>query len=406
LSLGLASDSLQVLEDIELKAVDTAETMRALLGQARAAKTLRDWGKIQQVAHRWRGAFSRQGQLPPTHSTIELLEFEAHYNCPSTHGALPDSISECLKSPAASLTHKLSAASLAMIRADNDGDALVAGQVFECVLPLRPETSSERVAWLTTSVVYHAAFGDLKRTPELLHALATEGLSISQPALRAHHIRRAGFGLARYGDPLFARQLLMQSLETFDRLCLAKQSTLCVEELGLLALYSGEFDETLHWIAKAHSLEVQTADPLCRAVEYELRVLLAFETNDDRFLPTFQLPEEVAAAFSRSKRGRQAVLSVETAHRLFQPRGTEFDSAVAELLDLHWALQARGYQDQAVQVLGAAIHSQGEQQRATQLVADYVNIARREIRPVPLRLQELVDVRATSAARVSTAASA
>lgn len=392
LSLGLAHDSLQLLEDIESKAVDASETVPALLGQARAAKTLRDWNKVQQIAQRWRGTFLRQGHLPPRHSTVELLDFEAYYNSPTTHGALPDSISECLTAATASAAHKLSAASLSMIRADNDGNALVAGEVFQAVFQLRPETTSQRVAWLTTNAVYHAAFGELTQTPALLLSLAAEGLSIAQPALRAHHVRRAGFGLARYGDVVYAHQLLVQSLDTFDRLCLTKQATLCIEELGLLALRSGEFEETLHWIAKAQSLEAESGDRLCRAVEYELRVLLALETDDDRHLPTFQLPEEVAAAFSRSKRGRQAVLSVEIAHQLFQSKRPEFDLAVAQLLELHRALRNRGYQDQIVQVLAAAISSQGDAKMAAELVGDYVNHSRREIRPIPPRLQHAIAI--------------
>jgi hypothetical protein len=380
------------LEEIEDNTADVTQKLQTLRGEARAARMLRDWTKLQQALDRWQHAFASEGRLPPAHGAMELLKYEAHYNSKLTYGSLPASISTCLTSQAAGLEHRLSAATLAMIRADNDGDCATACSIFEAVRELHPTSKRERVAWLTTNAIFHASFGDLTQTPGLLHQWAAEVLTIAQPACRAQHVRRACFGLARYGDPAYARQLLIQCLETFERLELTSQSSFCIEELGLLALWSGEYEEAAHWIDKAQEVQLAGGDSFCRAVEYELRVLLAFEAQNTVYLPTVEMPDEVTAALSRSKRGRQSVLTLSLAHRIVGSDGSDVESLVAQLLDLHLEMKSRGFQDQIVEVLVAAMTATGRSEAVNALLRDYVP-SRREIRTLPKTLQQLVNSR-------------
>src|SRR5687767_2590575 len=141
LALGLAKDSLEVLEDVELKAVDIQQTLIALQGQARAARTLRDWNKVQRVLCRWNSAYAKEGRNPPEHSAMELLAYEAHY-WQAGNEPPPLEISKCVRSSTAKPGHRLSAAVLSMIRADNDGDGETAHQVFDAVKLLRPLSKS------------------------------------------------------------------------------------------------------------------------------------------------------------------------------------------------------------------------------------------------------------------------
>jgi hypothetical protein len=351
LGLGLARTP-DVLEDIEHRPWMDHRRFWPRRDK-RAGRMLRDWTKVDQAIQRWYTEFTAEGRLPPSHGGMELLGYEAHYNRQSTYGSLPATIADCVQSSTATVRHKLAAATLSMIRADNEGDISTARQVFGAVEHLQPGSKSERVAWLTTAAIYHAAFGDLQRTPGVLGQLASECLSIVQPASRAHHVRRACFGLARYGDPLYARRLLRQCLDTFDRLGLATQSALCIEELGLLAQWSGDVDEQIEWIAKANAVRQQTSDAFCLAVEYELRMLLAFETQDVSYLPTFDMPADVTTALSRSKRGRQSVLALEVLGHVLRGTHGTLDSALLQMKALHVRMKNRGYQDQIVAALVA-----------------------------------------------------
>lgn len=390
IGVGLAHDCLSVLEDIEAYSADPAQRLLILRGQARAARTLRDWAKIDGILERWRNVFAAERRPAPVHCTMELIQYESNYNSNATYGYLPESIGACL-TESASVAHRLAAATLSMIRADNFGDVHAAERVFKAVRDVAPTSKKERLAWLTTNAVYHAAFGDLAQAPEILRQLATEGLALRQPASRAHHVRRACFGLARYGDPDYARDLLLHCLDTFNRLQLRTQSSLCIEELGLIALWSGQYDDALSWVAKVNAVQQQAPDAFSRAVEYELRVLLAFETEDASYLPSFEMPDDVKAAISRSTRGRQSVLALTLAHKALLSELQTADEVLRELTALHHAMKCRGYQDAIVASLAHSLFAIGRRGDGVDLLRDYVTVSRRELRPLPNRLRRLLE---------------
>lgn len=389
LSLGLAKDSLEVLEDTEVSAEDSMQRLAALRGQARAATTLRDWSRVGAIAKRWRVAFSSEHRVPPAHCAMELHEYEAHYNSKATFGSLPNVIAECVRSPLATVGHKLAAARLTMIRCDNDGDERTATETYEAIRGLNPDSRSQRVASLTTTAIYQASFGDLGSTPDTLQQLLAECQAIPQPAARAHHVRRACFGLARYVDSEQARELLLQCLETFERLDLSNQAAICIEELGLIAQWNGRFEEASEWIERARTLHQRVGELFASAVEFELRVLLAFETQNPNALPASDMPSDVVVAFNRSKRGRQAMLSLELARRILTMQLDAADEFVTPLLELHNVLARRSCQDTRVAILVAGLQSLGQRDRAASILEYYLANERRELGSVPKRLLEL-----------------
>lgn len=386
LRLGLAQDSLKVLEEIEAKTEDLALKAHALAGQAKSARMLRQWRKASIAAARWRDAIEVLSPLQATqHSSIELLAHEAHYNQRETYGSLPDAISECVLSPQATVGHRLAAATLSMIRADNDGDATTAGAVFRATMGLQARTINERIDNLTMHAIYHAAFGTLQEVPALLSRLVEEGLRLRHPALKAHYVRRACFGLVRYGDPAVAKRLLIKSLETFERLRLTAQAVLCLEDLGILAQWLGDFEEASEWIERVHLLHTDADDANCRAIEFELRVLLAFATNDPHHLPAFQMPDEVSTGLVRFRRGRQSVMALEVMRKVLSGE-PEFGTELTELLSLHDHMKHRSYQDTIVAAIGAGLIAQQRHECARDIVSEYLSCSRRELRIVTLPL--------------------
>jgi hypothetical protein len=389
LALGLAKDALIFLEGLEGSALTSRGRLVTLRGQARAARMLRDWPKVQQVVQRWNQVFGSLGRAAPGHCSMELLAFEAHYHDKVTFGYLPPAIADCLCHSEASVTHKLAAAALSMIRADNEGDEETAKRIFAATAGLRPTSKRDRIAWLTTQAVYHATFGKLDQTPDILSQLATEALTIRHPATRAIHVRQACFGLARYGDSATARELLIECLETFERLELRPQALLCLEELGLLELRVGNFDNVPNWASRAHAITIATNETFGIAIEYELRMLLAFERNDCSMIPDFELPRDVSDAVSRSKRGRQTVLTLKLTNSLLRNQLADVKDDLEALQLLHSELKDRGYQDHVVAALGRAMLASGENARAAVLIADY-ELSRRELRDPPASLKTLI----------------
>jgi hypothetical protein len=379
---------LKVLEEIELNAdvASASDRRRVFRGQALAARTLRDWEKLGIAVEKWSREHSKLG-TSITHTGIELLGFEAQHR--AAFGRLPESIIECVKSENASTYHRLSAATLAMISADNNGDSATAKTLFSCVSGLTPRTKPERLAWLTTTAVYSASFGDLERITDLLSQLVQEALTISQPALRAYHIRRACFGISRYGDRELAETLLRQSLETFERLCIPAEQAPCVEELGILALRSNRIDEAVRWIEKANALYNEWGQPFARAVEFELRLLRAYQTQDRSFLPDFPFPTEVGSALSQSRRGRMTVLAMWIIHAVMSHNVGQIHEQLQELGQLLAEMRGRPEQDVAVAALAHGLVETGDHASASRILKDYLGASRRGPSPIPCFLRRL-----------------
>jgi DNA-binding SARP family transcriptional activator len=391
LSLGLARDGMLVLQDIEQTLVDSGYRAVTLRLQARAARMLRDWPTVEKVIGMWRDCFLSEGRLPPAHCGMELLGFEAQYNGYATFGHMPIEIETCVTSLHASVAHRLMAAALSMIKADNEFDALAASRIYDAVKHLRPGSKRERIAWLTTQAVYHTSFGELQQAPSILRQLASEALSLAHPASRAFHVRRASFGLARYDNPEYAGDLLLQCLEIFDRLDLRTQALFCIEELGSIALWRGNTSEVLNWAERIRSAQNYSDVILARAIEYELRMLVAFETENPALMPSFPLSQDFSAALSRSKRGKQTLLTLALAEHLLRRDLPAVERSLKPLLDLFVETKTRGNQDQAAAIITNAMISLGRSHEAALLMSDYMLSARRELRAPSQHLQTLFD---------------
>jgi hypothetical protein len=320
---------------------------------------------------------------------MELLEFEAEYNRPETFGTVPTKVRECISSSIASSGHRLAAATLAMISADNQGDAMAATEIFNAVRQIEPRTTAERINRLTTDAVFQCGFGELDVAPHLLHELVAEALTLTQPATRSTHIRRACFGLARYDDPEYARHLLADSLATFERLRLWTQAVVCVEDLGALAISAGRYEEAQQWIGKASEMRALGNDVFSASIEYELRVMLAFETMDCSALPQFKLPAEVSKAFLRPARSRQTHFALLGASMLVADECSSLEPILEELRVLHNRMKTRGYQDLTTAVLTRGLTRLGRDHEAAMLLAPYLRRERRERVPLPSALARI-----------------
>src|SRR5687768_3924175 len=211
LTLGLANDALTVLADCEQSAVDASDCLRSIVGQAKALRMLGDWDRLRDVLAVWKAKNSRFGLTPPIHSPMELLGFEAHFHAKSTFCTLPSTVDSCIYSRLASPRHRLAAATLALINADNHADAQSAERVYDAISQLSPSNLRQRIDLLTLSSVFHASFGDEARVAELLAELVDLTRRMRQPVLRAVLLRRAAWGICRFSPRSLAREALNEA---------------------------------------------------------------------------------------------------------------------------------------------------------------------------------------------------
>lgn len=378
LTLGLASDALDVLRDIGKPNTDLDLRLLAFRATATASRMLRDWIGLTDAITNWQTLHASTGRLPGLHTGMELLAFEAHYNRPETFGSIPTDIHHCISCSTASRHHRLAAATLTMIAADNNGDCARATGTFEAVQDISPRTRAERIQRLTTEAIFHSGFGQVDLTPNLLRELVAEALRLPQATSRAAHVRRACFGIARYDDPARARQLLLSTLDTFERLRIWSQAVACIEDLGVLAIVGGDYDESAWWISKARDMRALDNDVFCASVEYELRVIVAFEKMEFAELPDFSLPVEVSDAFLRPARSRQTHFALRAAGMIVAGELSSLRAAISELAALHELMKTRGYQDFTTAVLATGLLELDRSSEAKAVLVAYLGGERRE----------------------------
>ena len=378
LSLGLAKDASAVLTDVESKAADVSDRVRALRGQAIATRMLREWNVLGSILDRWRRAHAEAGGVLPTHSAMELLAFEAHFYCETTFCTLPPRIVGCVQSKAASVGHRLGAAALALIHADNHGDEAKARLIHNAVRELRPKSHRQHIDYLTIDAVFQASFGDVSRLPSTLADLVEITRRVKHPVLRAVLLRRTAWGLCRFAPRWLAREVLGEALAVFERLELQAQATYCLEHLSIIDLQEQDYEAVERNLAKL--CEVGTAWPTfyAHAVEYEIRVRLAFETRSPKPLGEFEVKSGMLTPFSKAPRARLNVEALELGKLVVLNTTSSLEKCITLVQELHSRLKNRCDQDFVVAALTSALSKTDRAREGARLLEDYLANHRRE----------------------------
>lgn len=377
LRLGVMDDAVRVLAEIERLAKEPRHLLRAVSGQIVAAKAQRRWEQLQALARRWRDVHTQNGFEVRPHSRIELFEHEARFHAVDSLGEVSPQLRQCIGSSAASDSHRLAAALLLMIAAHNTADSPAAGWILQQVQGLNAASRSDRATLLTLEAIYHGGFGDQRTARQRLEEMVGLASTIRNAVARALILRRASYGLLRYGARDTARELLLDALGTFRRVQLHSHAMLCVEQLGQEAAWDADVEQGLRWINEADELALATTEVTVSLTPLALRIVLAFETQDRSLLPSTEIAESKMGPFLRVHWARQFGRSLQAAHRLLTSRPVS-DAAVAELAGLHKTMGGLSDQDFPTAVLAALFLQAGEQQRAQALLSDYLNVSRRD----------------------------
>ena len=378
LAVGLANDAMSVLREAERNSAHASDRARALTGQAKAARMLQDWGLLRQVIDAWQAIRGNAGLPFASHSSMELLGFEAQFSTERTFCSLPSDVVDCVRSHSASLQHRLAAATLALIHADNQCDVTIARLVYDEVSRLKPLNLRQQIESLTISAIFHASFGDAAKLPNILFELVDLTRRIQQPAIRASLLRRASWGICRFAPRALARDVLREAISIFERLSLPAQLTHCLEHLSLIDLQDGDYNSVERTLSRIQELWAKSPTFYSQALEYQIRVRLAFETQSRRPLDGYSVPFEALAPFRLFARGRLSIAALELGDKLLRGSLPDIQVFLANVEAIQPSLDSRCDQDFVIAVMGTALVMLGEPAKAATLLSDYLNRSRRE----------------------------
>jgi hypothetical protein len=339
---------------------------------------------------------------------LELFDYEAHFYSESTFCTLPIDIDGCINSKRASPRHRLAAATLAMINADNHGDSVKAVRVYESISQLTPTDDRQRIDVLTIAAVFHASFGDVTRVAGLLTDLVELTRKVRQPVLRAVLLRRASWGICRFSPRVVAREVLNEAISVFERLSLTDQLIICFEHLCLIDLQEGDYPAVEETLRRIQEVAVESPTFYARAVEFEMRQFLAFETQSLKPLENFVVPTSALDPFRHAARGRMKLAALQLADHLMRGSDSDVKKALGVLEELHLELRIRCDQDFVIAFMTSAYLRLGKRSRADRLLSDDLHGSRREpdfLMPSLVRLAEELETpqKRGSGAQIPTA---
>jgi hypothetical protein len=265
-----------------------------------------------------------------------------------------------------------------LIQADNHADAATAQAVYRAVKSFDADTEWQRIEFLTSSAVFHAAFGDATKVPHLLNELVELGRRITQPVVRAVVLRRASWGLCRFGARPLAREVLGEAIAVFDRLRLPSQLALCLEHLFSIDLQEGDYLAASGLLSRVHELGLESPGFYLSAIEYDVRVRLAFETDSRTPLEEFHAPPQALTPFSRAPRTHLHVSALQLGDALLRGPDADVRRSLSVVERLHPALKNRCDQDFVQVVLATGLTRIGRRADAVLALEEYLRGARRE----------------------------
>lgn len=387
LSLGLAADSLAVLGELEGHCSGSRQRKRLLLLAARAHGMLRDWPAFMEVKNRLLSVDPRPSGRS-RHSFLELFEYEALVFVSTSDSQGYEAMYACASDESASNEHRLDAAVIALIHADNQGRSDFAAKIYRAVRGLTPLGQRSAIAHLTSTMIYETSVGQLSSAELAAGDLVRHASSTTHPVARALILRRCGYAYRRLGHLNRAREVATEAHDIVHRLRLLSHEHVAIDLLSHIALDSGDFEAAERWLERGRGLarDRSSHDHLSL---FLIEARLAFES--DR-LARISVPQAINSHHGATvppRRGQQLIIASHAVALLAQGDESGMEDLLAQLMASYHALRTYGGQDYPTAVLVKAMMRVGQETAAANILQEYTDRFRREPTDIPCSLRRL-----------------
>lgn len=388
---GLANEAREVLQGVERHCTTTEQRARWLREVIALAAAQRHWGDVLVRAKEYKEVAQKLPQPQPVHTDTELHECNAILRANPSMGLLPQRLFSCVKSPDATDRHRLEAALLILMKADNDGEEAIASETLRHLESI-PARGRNAVVADKCKLIYHAGFGSAETARRLADRLVERATRSIDILARLRCLRYACEAYNILGDLTRAHDVALRALALADELGIWAHRYLCIEHLCTTALHQHDYDSALEWLQALRRQDEQAANDLYYLmVLYFLENRLAFELNEPSVLTRSDLRARLLEALPTIQvlRPAQGILAAVLAHSLLVEKEPAAPNLLERLYDTQQKLQKWGRQDFPTTVLVATYRRAGLEHAARAVLQDYLK-SRREppaCHPYPESLQ-------------------
>lgn len=367
------SETLGIAADPE----DRASLLDDLIGALQAAGDIR--GVVTAVRDR-RSLSSRVHDTPERAAQLASDEDEAIWVRNSGPEVAVTTLRTHLESPLLNAHRRFKVARLLMMAAEGNLDDGLAAYTIEICSRIAPESLPSKLLQLHVSLIYHTIFGD----PDIALRIADE---IQEDTRK---VERSWQTLMLERNCEFARQLVGTSPS--DYACFERGFAQAIDaSLTPVALWfagslmsvlvdDGDVSTAHEWMKTAERLEPSIHDedwPIdYLGAQIDLALLLGNHKKAKRY---YEVTLKCARYQSARLRNDQLIYGLRI--RQFSGERWAPKEHLDELLSFHQIARHRTRHDDHMEVLWQALRADGQADRATALLSDYIQLYRREKRP-------------------------
>ncbi len=391
LDVGLSRDAAQAFERVLDYCVTDEQRLLVLSRLAISLQMSGHWGESKEVLLKSRELQRKITPAENTHDDVELALFEARWRAGLEHSSLLEELKACTESNDAPVTHRVACGLLGLKIATGDDRFDMVETFYLIIRPLLENPTITPATRLEVEMVYHTTSGDLGKGEEAADQLLKEVSDEPDARVRARALSNVGFALRRAGRSDDAERVLVELVDYSIVHGLPHRASCGLLLLALIRLTAGDLQRARGTLRKLQVLSRMDQDHFLVADEFFVSARLALEEGN---LEEAAEKYEMLAAHTGPNESivRQGVvLAVEIRLRIQQRASMErLRQRVALLEAAHLQNRSKGMQDFEIHALALGLRYCREQSKGLLLLREYVTTHRREKRPIPQFLSDLL----------------
>lgn len=390
LEMGLPSDAAEVYEQAVDRCNQPDDLLDMLDRWSYALFLSGRWERLKPVISQVTALQREIDPLCDEHDHRELLLLEAEWRTGRDMRELLGHAEACTFNLNAAPSHRLSAAGMALILADNLCDTATAARVYEGVQCLVDYQAIDLAARLRVRVIFNAVYGDIGTAIESAEEWVLFERASGDPARLARALRSAATPLRLAGMFDRAFSVLLESYGLSARYQLASSAANCADILATMNTGRGDLRNGRLWYRRANQWLQQVEESTSTASIRRVGARLALEDgNWQKAIELLDLSEECLDTDSAIRR-RVEGYALFTHCMLTRSPAVLSQSLVDRYLLNYRAVCDRGGQDYATEILLRALCRQEMRLEAESLLSEYSQSLRRELGPIPERVKAAI----------------
>ena len=394
-NVGLTTDALDICKQTENFCSTPADRLKVLIIYIKILHLTCEWAEISRLFGDIHLIRESLGQDSNPHDDLELIRLDTEWNLNQDWHQITDRAMRCIHDASASLPHKVEAGLILLKIGTNMGELGLMDQVYALLSPTISALGPEHITLrLTFEVIYHAICGDLDTCIVVSQELLQFARSHCRGARLARHILTCASGFRRTGYRDRGEDLYAEAFNITVNEKAWALAAIASHQLVLSNLERGNLEGAKEWAAKFENLNRPAEEIWGQRTFIIATILIALESDDielanklfTTFIDFFLKDSTVAARANFWAIAIRLKIRQNADHH-------SINELIDKLYDTGYVrLRRAGLQDVIAWALYLGLSYVGKQKRGQHILSEYVTNFRRDRSPLPVYIQDALNV--------------